>query len=90
MTDLLKQITKSAESLTEREQRTLLKYIRGLQERSGSDQGSQDTGSNMVDPDDDPILEMIGTIDEDLGADQIDEQLYGTDRVEENSSEPGA
>ena len=31
------------------------------------------------DPEENPLLDLIGSVDEDLGSDRIDEQLYGDD-----------
>jgi hypothetical protein len=78
MKSLAEQIKETAESLPESVQRNVLAYAKRLREEGAS----VDSDREPRDPNRDPILQRAGMFDVDLGADRIDEELYGNGRSE--------
>jgi hypothetical protein len=74
MSDTMTKIMDALEVLPEARRREVLDYVESLrkQEERRVEIGERDPAEN-------PLLDLIGAVDEDLGADHIDEQLYGDD-----------
>ncbi len=74
MSDTKAQILEALDALPEDRQREVLDYVESL--RAKDDSRSKNRRRN---PEDDPILDVIGSVNADLGSDRIDEILYGED-----------
>lgn len=78
MPDTKEQIRVALERLPEEKHEQVLDFVEFLQHRidTSDDEASED-GREELDPEDDPILDAIGSVDADLGSDRVDEILYG-------------
>jgi hypothetical protein len=65
------------DALSEERQREVLDFVEFLRSRTlVPDEKPSKDGTEELDPEDDPILDTIGSVDVDLGSDRIDEILY--------------
>ena len=74
MSDTKAKIVEALDALPEERQREGLDFVESL--RSKEEPKAQ---NEERDPEDNPLLDLIGSVDKDLGSDRIDEQLYGDD-----------
>ena len=74
MSDTKAKIVEALDALPEERQREVLDFVESL--RSKEEPKAQ---NEERDPEDNPLLDLIGSVDKDLGSDRIDEQLYGDD-----------
>jgi hypothetical protein len=74
MNDTKAKIVEALNALPEERQREVLDYVETLRSEE-----EERTGTKERDPQENPLLDLIGSVDEDLGSDRIDEQLYGDD-----------
>lgn len=72
MKNVKAKIVEVLEASPEKRQREVLEYVESLRSRDEAR-----TKAEERDPEDNPLLDVIGGVDGDLGADRIDEQLYG-------------
>lgn len=78
MNDPKAKILEALEALPEERQREVLDFVEFLQNRTPvPKEKSSGDGEGELNPEDDPILDAIGSVDADLGSDRIDEILYG-------------
>lgn len=78
MNDTKAKILEALDALPESRQQEVLDYVEFLlhRVRADTEEPSED-GKEELNPEDDPILDAIGSVDADLGSDRIDEILYG-------------
>lgn len=80
MKDVKTKIVEALEALPEARQREVLDFVEFLVRQvhvpEPEEKPSED-GTEELNPEDDPILDAIGSVDTDLGSDRIDEILYG-------------
>lgn len=74
MDETTTKILEALDALPEGRRREVLDYVESLRE-----QEEQRAENGERDPEENPLFDLIGAVDEDLGADHIDEQLYGDD-----------
>lgn len=72
MSETVEKIVEALDALPEERQREVLDFVEAL--RKEIDVGTENGERH---PQDDPILEALGSVDADLGSDRIDELLYG-------------
>ncbi|MFB6278860.1 MAG: DUF2281 domain-containing protein [Salinibacter sp.] len=78
MNDPKAKILEALDALPEERQREVLDFVEFLQNRTPvPEEESPEDGKEDLNPEDDPILDAIGSVDADLGSDRIDEILYG-------------
>jgi len=78
MSDTKAKILEVLDALPEARQREVLDFVEFLQDRPPvPEEKSSDDGTEELNPEDDPLLDAIGSVDADLGSDRIDEILYG-------------
>lgn len=78
MSDTTEKILEALDALPEERQREVLDFVEFLQTRIHvPEEEPSGDGAGELNPEDDPILEAIGSVDADLGSDRIDEILYG-------------
>jgi len=77
MSDTKAKIVEALDALPEARQREVLDYVESLREKEGRSR-SEDTSEEQG-PEENPLFDLIGSVDADLGADRIDEILYGDD-----------
>ena len=71
-------ILEALDALSEERQREVLDFVEFLRSRTlVPDEKPSEDGMEELNPEDDPILDAIGSVDADLGSDRIDEILYG-------------
>ena len=71
-------ILEALDALSEERQREVLDFVEFLRSRTlVPDEKPSKDGTEELNPEDDPILDTIGSVDVDLGSDRIDEILYG-------------
>ena len=73
MSDTKAKILEVLDALPEERQREVLDFVESLRSKE------QPMMQEERDPEENPLLDLIGSVDEDLGSDRIDEQLYGDD-----------
>jgi hypothetical protein len=73
MSNTKAKIVEALDALPEEQQREVLDYVESLRSKE------EPTTQEERDPEDNPLLDLIGSVHEDLGSDRIDEQLYGDD-----------
>jgi hypothetical protein len=72
MSDTMTKIMEALEELPEARRREVLEYVESLREEE-----ERQAENGERDPEEDPLLKAIGSVDADLGSDRIDEILYG-------------
>ena len=72
MSDTKVKIVEALDTLPEERQREVLDFVESLRSMEESMEEERD-------PEDNPLLDLIGSVNKDLGSDRIDEQLYGDD-----------
>ena len=78
MNDTKAKILEALDALSEERQREVLDFVEFLRSRTlVPDEKPFKDGTEELNPEDDPILDAIGSVDADLGSDRIDEILYG-------------
>ena len=78
MNDTKVKILEALDALPEERQREVLDFVEFLRSRTlVPDEKPSKDGTEELNPEDDPILDAIGSVDADLGSDRIDEILYG-------------
>lgn len=78
MPDTKAKILEALDALSEERQREVLDFVEFLRSRTlVPDEKPSKDGTEELNPEDDPILDAIGSVDADLGSDRIDEILYG-------------
>ena len=78
MNDTKAKILEVLDALSEERQREVLDFVEFLRSRTlVPDEKPSKDGTEELNPEDDPILDAIGSVDADLGSDRIDEILYG-------------
>lgn len=78
MNDTKAKILEALDALSEERQREVLDFVEFLRSRTlVPDEKPSEDGMEELNPEDDPILDAIGSVDADLGSDRIDEILYG-------------
>ena len=78
MPDTKAKILEALDVLSEERQREVLDFVEFLRSRTlVPDEKPSKDGTEELNPEDDPILDAIGSVDADLGSDRIDEILYG-------------
>ena len=78
MPDTKAKILEALDALSEERQREVLDFVVSLRSRTlVPDEKPSKDGTEELNPEDDPILDAIGSVDADLGSDRIDEILYG-------------
>ena len=78
MPDTKAKILEALDALSEERQREVLDFVEFLRSRTlVPDEKPSEDGMEELNPEDDPILDAIGSVDADLGSDRIDEILYG-------------
>jgi hypothetical protein len=78
MNDTKAKILEALDALSEERQREVLDFVEFLRSRTlVPDEKPSKDGTEELNPEDDPILDAIGSVDADLGSDRIDEILYG-------------
>jgi len=78
MSDTKAKIVEALDTLPEERQREVLDFVEFLQDRPlVPEETPSDGGTEELNPEDDPLLDAIGSVDADLGSDRIDEILYG-------------
>ena len=78
MNDTKAKILEALDALSEERQREALDFVEFLRSRTlVPDEKPSKDGTEELNPEDDPILDAIGSVDADLGSDRIDEILYG-------------
>jgi hypothetical protein len=78
MNDPKAKILEALDALPEERQREVLDFVEFLQNRTPvPEEEPPEDGKEDLNPEDDPILDAIGSVDADLGSDRIDEILYG-------------
>ena len=78
MNDTKAKILEALDALSEERQREVLDFVEFLRSRTLiPDEKPSKDGTEELNPEDDPILDAIGSVDADLGSDRIDEILYG-------------
>jgi hypothetical protein len=76
--DTKAKILEALDALSEERQREVLDFVEFLRSRTlVPDEKPSKDGTEELNPEDDPILDAIGSVDADLGSDRIDEILYG-------------
>ena len=73
MSDTKAKIVEALDTLPEERQREVLDFVESLRSKE------QPMTQEERDPEENPLLDLIGSVDEDLGSDRVDEQLYGDD-----------
>ncbi len=74
MDETTTKILEVLDALPEKRRQEVLNYVESLRA-----QEERRAGNGKRDPAENPLLDLIGAVDEELGADRIDEQLYGDD-----------
>ena len=78
MPDTKAKILEALDALSEERQREVLDFVEFLRSRTlVPDEKPSKDGTEELNPEDDSILDTIGSVDADLGSDRIDEILYG-------------
>jgi hypothetical protein len=78
MPNTKEQIQVALDRLPEEKHEEVLDFIEFLEHRiDASDDEPSENGREDLNPEDDPILEAIGSVDADLGSERVDEILYG-------------
>ena len=78
MPDTKAKILEALDALSEERQREVLDFVEFVRSRTlVPDEKPSKDGTEELNPEDDPILDAIGSVDADLGSDRIDEILYG-------------
>ena len=78
MNDTKAKILEALDALSEVRQREVLDFVEFVRSRTlVPDEKPSKDGTEELNPEDDPILDTIGSVDVDLGSDRIDETLYG-------------
>ena len=78
MNDTKVKVLEALDALSEERQREVLDFVEFLRSRTlVPDEKPSKDGTEELNPEDDPILDAIGSVDADLGSDRIDEILYG-------------
>ena len=78
MNDTKAKILEALDALSEERQREVLDFVEFLRSRTlVPDEKPSKDGTEELNPEDDPVLDAIGSVDADLGSDRIDEILYG-------------
>lgn len=80
MSDTKEQILEALDALPEERQREVLDFVEFLVHQghtSEPEEEPSEDGMEELNPEDDPLLDAIGSVDADLGSDRIDEILYG-------------
>ena len=78
MPDTKAKILEALDALSEERQREVLDFVEFLRSRTlVPDEKPSKDGTEELNPEDDPVLDAIGSVDADLGSDRIDEILYG-------------
>jgi len=79
MSDTKAKIVEALDALPEGRQREVLDFVEFLQNRPpGSKEESPEDGTGELDPEDDPILDAIGSVSHGSLAQNIDDDLYGS------------
>ena len=77
MSDTKAKIVEALDALPEARQQEVLDYVETL--RAKAERAGPGDASEERDPEENPLFDLIGSVDKGLGADQVDDELYGED-----------
>jgi len=79
MSETVEKIVEALDALPEERQREVLDFVEFLQDRPlVPEEKPADDGTEELNPEDDPILDAIGSVSHGSLAQNIDEDLYGS------------